>query len=208
MGGQTPSPLTKAQYDEVALTKTYFDSVALLKTYFDSAALLGVDFNTAMDAIKNRSGSTGFLSDMDSLQVLGEEVHHISNIFPEGTDETLTFTAGGVPNVYSAWAEVIDSGANKISDKFTAQAMVTAFLIEHCDARDKVYMFELAYGDSKTVLTRYRLIAGETTKLPAVQQLRIRGMHFPSDELIYYRMKSETAGAICELHIRYYLHRA
>jgi len=217
MGGQTPSPLTKAQYDEVALTKAYFDSVALLKTYYDSVALLKTyfdsagllteaDFDTVMDAVKNRSGIIGFSSERDALEVVGEEFHHISDIFPDGSDETLTFTAGGTPNIFDAWAEVVDSGANKLSDSFTADTMITAFLIESCSVRDKVYIFELAYGDDKTIMARYRLIAGETVKLPAIQQIRIRSEHYPNDELVYYRMKCETAGATCELHIRYYIH--
>lgn len=80
-------------------------------------------------------------------------------------------------------------------------------MIESCSVRDEAYTFEVAYGDAKTMMARYRFIAGETVRLPAIQQMRIRSIHLPPEELVYYRMKCETADATCALHIRYYLHR-
>ena len=163
-------------------------------------------FDAEMALIKTESGGT-YDRTTSSLESAGEEIHHTTGIFPGDTNLTLTFTAHANANTWSSWAEVVDSGANKLSDLFTEDAHLTAFLIEVCVTKEKVFMFELAYGDAKTVVSRYRFIAGETTKLPPIQQVRIRGDHFPSGENAYYRMKCEEAGSkTCQLHIRYYLH--
>lgn len=165
-------------------------------------------FNEVMDAIKNRTGSS-YERGKDSLEALGDEIHHTTGIFPHDSNLTLTFTAHADANTWSNWAEIIDSGANKFSDVIINHAHITAFLIEMCETKEKVFMFEIAYGDAKTLITHYRFIAGETVKLPPIQQVRIRAEHFPSGETIYYRMKCEDAGSkTCQLHIRYYLHRS
>ena len=168
------------------------------KTYFDAE----------LAKIKNRSGST-YDFEKDSLEAAGDEIHHTTGIFPHDTNLTLTFTAHANANTWSSWAEIVDSGANKFSDLITRDGHITAFMIEECETKEKVFIFEVAYGDAKTLVSHYRFIAGETVKLPPIQQIRIRGEHFPADELIYYRMKCEEAGSkTCLLHIRYYLHRS
>lgn len=167
--------------------------------------LTTANFDEAMAIIKNMPGSSYDAED-DSLESIGTEHHHITGLFPEDTDETITFTAGGTDNAWSSWAEIVDNNGVKLSDKLSSPAHFTAFLIEDCNVKDKTYLFEIAYGDAKTVIARYRFIAGETTKLPAVQQVRIRSEHIPADEKVYYRMKCEDGGKTCQLHIRYYLH--
>ena len=153
--------------------------------------------------IMSMTGST-FDRDTDSLEATGHYTHHVAQVFPEDTDQTVTFTAGGVANTWGDWTEILDNEANKFSDEVTDPTHISAFLIEAASEDDVVYLFEVAYGDAKTTIARYRFISGVTLKLPAIQQIRIRGYHFPPGELIYYRMKCETGGATLELHIRHY----
>ena len=195
------------------VAKTVWEHVERELTNLDDARAARIDtlltqaaFEAGMDLIKNRSGSS-YNFETDSLEAAGDEDHHVTNIFPEGSDETLTFTAGGVANTFGSWTEIIDSAANKFSDKIIRDTHISAFMIESSSVRDKVYVFEIAYGDAKTLVAPYRFIAGETIFLPAIQQIRIRSKLLPPGELVYYRMKCETAGATCILHIRHFPHR-
>lgn len=131
--------------------------------------------------------------------------HHVTNIFPEDTNETVTFTAGDA-NVFSSWAEIVDNNTVTFTSKVTEDVDISAILIESASVTDKVFLIELSYGSEKTIITRYRFIAGETSFLPAIQQIRIRASYIPSGETIYYRLKCETGAATCTLHIRYFTH--
>jgi len=158
----------------------------------------------ALTLIKTRTGGS-YERTTDSLEAEGEESHHLTKIFPEDTDETLTFAAGGVANNFGAWAEIVDNVPNTFSSKITKPTHITAFMIEDSSVKDKAYLLEVAYGDDKTVVSRYRFISGET-KLPAIQQMRVRSEDIPVGETVYYRMKCESAGETCTLHMRYYYH--
>ena len=136
---------------------------------------------------------------------LVREIQHDTHIFPEDTDEFITFTAGVGDNEWSDWVEIVDSSANSFSDKATATLHISALMIEDANVKDKVYLIEIAYGDDKTFVAPYRFISGEA-KLPAEQQIRIRADHVPAGEKIYYRMKCESGGKTCDLHIRYHTH--
>ena len=172
-----------------------------------SALLTQAVFLAQMEVIKSRAGAS-YERGVDSLEAAGDEYHHVTQLFPEGSDETLTFTSGPVDNVFGAWAEVIDSSANKLEDKIIRPAQITAFMVETATVKDEVYVFQVAYGDAKTIVAPYRFIAGETIKLISIQQIRVRSKLIPPGEKVYYRMKCETGGCSCELHMRYYLHRA
>ena len=144
-------------------------------------------FNAEMSLIKNQAGASGYNRITDSLQTLGEEEHHHTHVFPEDTDETVTFTAGNPANTWSAWAEIVDNNGAKLSDKITANSHITGLLIEDTSKKDDAYLVEIAYGDAKTLAACYRFIAGETTKLPAVQQIRIRAELIPPTEKLHFR---------------------
>ena len=88
------------------------------------------EFDEALNLIKTRTGGT-FTRETDSLETVGEEHHHLTKIFPEDTDEHLTFTAGGVANIFGDWAEIVDDAANKLSDMFaTSPGHITGILLE------------------------------------------------------------------------------
>ncbi len=173
-----------------------------------SALLSKIYFDAELAKVKSRSEGT-YNRSTDSLASAGDETHHTTGIFPDGSNLTLTFTAHANANEYSSWAEIVDNIGNKLSDLITRDGHITAFLIEACETKDKVFKFDIAYGDDKTMVSPFRFFAGETTKLPPIQQTRIRSDLVPAGEKIYYRMRCEQAGSkTCQLHMRYYLHRA
>jgi len=138
------------------------------------------------------------------LNSLELESHHISDYFPEDSDETVTFTAGGVANTFGAWAEIVDNNAVTFSSKLTTcDGHISAFLIENTSVKDKIYIFEIAYGAAKTVVVRGRVLSA-TVLLSTVQQGRRRALSVLAGETVYYRMKCETAGATGQVAIRYH----
>lgn len=150
------------------------------------------------------------MSELDMLRqranVQHEEEHHIAYIFPSKTDLDCILTCGAVANNWSAWAELQDSGATTFSSKITAGIDVSAIIVEEVSATDKVYMFELAYGTPKVVITRVRFISGAQQKLPAIQAMRIRTAKVAAGRTVYYRAMGETGGATFNIHIRYFYH--
>jgi len=133
---------------------------------------------------------------------------HESDIFPEDTDESVTFTAGGVANTFGAWAEIaVDVIGTTFSSKVaTKQGHISGILIEDMSLKDKHYLLEIAYGDDKTNVLRHRFIAWDVKKLDAVNFMKIRAAAIPAGETVYYRMKCETALATCEISLRYHTH--
>lgn len=142
------------------------------------------------------------------IAVLILEAQHESSIYPEDTDEVVTFTAGGAINTFGAWAEIdVDGNGDTFSSKLaTENGHISGILIEDLDTVDKRYLLEIAYGDDKTNVLRHRFLSGEVKKLAAVQFMRIRAEDIPAGETVYYRMKCETAGATCEISLRYHTH--
>lgn len=160
-----------------------------------------------LDEIKNKVGDDGYNRETDSLEFLGETQTHVTGLFPVSSANYLLFTAGGSNNTFGAWAEIADDGANKLSDAFaSAPGHITGVLIEDLNVKDKRYVFELAYGDSKVIVLRHRFLSGEIKKLAAVQHVRIRSVVVPAAEELYYRMMCETAGKTCEVSFRYHTH--
>jgi len=136
------------------------------------------------------------------------EIRHESELFPEDTDEVVTFTAGTPADAWGSWAEVVvDGNGDTFSSKVaTENGHISGILIEDLDTVDKRYLLEIAYGDDKTEVLRHRFLSGETKKLPAIQFVKIRAESIPAGETVYYRMKCETAGATCEISLRYHTH--
>ena len=138
------------------------------------------------------------------LNNLELEAHHLSNYFPEDTDETVTFVAGGVANTFGAWAEIVDNNAVAFSSKFAACiGHISAILIEDADTADKRYLLEISWGAAKVVICRDRIISG-TTLQNTLQQGRRRSLDIPAGETVYYRMKCETISAELEVVLRYH----
>ena len=131
--------------------------------------------------------------------------HHVSDIFPDDTNKTVTLTAGGVADTFGAWAAIVDNLAAELSTVFAAQdGHIAAILIEDCSVTDDRYELEVSYGAARVVLARSRFMK-VLNKLNVSHQTRIRSMHVPAGETVYYRLKCETALATAEAHFRTYL---
>jgi len=140
------------------------------------------------------------------LREIDDATQHVTSIFPSDTNLTCTFTAHANANTWSAWTEIADSGATKLSAAFaTAPGHITSILIETISDNNAVYMFEIAWGAAKSPITSGRF-AGVGKFQTAHTQERFWAPPFPAGQLIYYRMKTETAVAdTCTIQLRYHL---
>ncbi len=162
---------------------------------------------TDLSVIQHKDDNETFDRETDSLEFLGETQTHVTGLFPVSSANYVTFTAGNVANTFGTWAEIVDNAANKLSAAFaTSHGHVTGILLEDLSVKDKRYLFELAYGDDKTVILRHRFLTGDIKKLSAVLFMRIRSVILPEAQLLYYRMMCETADATCEISFRYHVH--
>ena len=140
-----------------------------------------------------------------NVDTINDATQHVTSIFPSDTNLTCTFMAHANANTWSAWTEVQDSGATKLSDACAVDPMhITAMGIETLSEADAVYMIEIAWGDAKTLITSGRF-AGATKFQTPTEHLRFWAPDVPIGELIYYRMKTDTAVAdTAVIHFRYH----
>ena len=140
------------------------------------------------------------------LNFLEEEAKHFTNIFPEDSNETVTFTAHANADTFSAWAEIVDNNAVTFSSKLALNCgHISAAMAESASATDKVYIYEISYGTAKTVVVTGRIMSG-SVRIGNTQQPRIRGLGIPAGETVYYRIKCETGGADITASLRYHTH--
>lgn len=141
----------------------------------------------------------------DLLDQLELEAIHASHIFPEDTDETITFVAGGTANTFGAWAEIVDNNAVTLSSKFASNiGHITTLAVESANTNAKIYYIEIAYGDAKTVVCVHRFKTN--TGVNRFQLARMRTLKIPAGETVYYRMKCETASAQAVVNLKYHFH--
>jgi len=140
------------------------------------------------------------------IREIHDAVQHVTSIFPSDTNLTCTFTAHANANTWSAWTEIADSAATKLSAATaTKSGHITSILIETVSDVNALYMFELAWGASKNLITTGRF-AGSGKFQAAHIQDRFWAPNFPAGELIYYRLKTDTTVAdTCTVHFRYHL---
>ncbi len=146
---------------------------------------------------------TQILEDTDELIL---EQAHVTRIFPEASDVTVTFTAHAVADTWSSWTRIQDSGGEYLDAQTLSIMHLSSILVEWASDLDKVYMIEIAYGDSTTVISRLRFISGERNFLPPLQQMRIRALGIPENQQLFYRMMCEVGGATCLVSFRYHYH--
>lgn len=139
------------------------------------------------------------------IQDLHEEAFHLNHLFPEDSDETVIFTAGVGNNDFGAWVEIVDNNAVILSSKFSSTGHISSLVAEDASIRDKVYIWEIAYGDDKTIVVRGRMLSA-TNQIGHTSQERMRNLEIPSGETVFYRMKCETGGGTMTLHLRYHIH--
>jgi len=137
---------------------------------------------------------------------IDKEFHHDTQIFPEQSNYTWVPTAGSPNNTYGDWAEIIDSNSITLQSKDVVgyHLHISAVVLEDASVKDKVYTIEIAYGDNKTPITAARFMTGNT-KEGAANSTKVRAEHIPHGEQIFYRLQCETAGATCQLHLRFHI---
>jgi len=144
----------------------------------------------------------------NALKILNRlflEIDHVSNYFPIDSAETVTFTAGAVDNIFGAWVEVVDNNAVTFSSKLiTSCGHISNISVEDASVKDKIYILEIAYGDSKIVVVRDRVLSA-SIQLSTVQHGRRVSKSIPAGKTIYYRLKCETGGATLQISLRYHL---
>lgn len=139
------------------------------------------------------------------IDCLSTDTAHESFLFPEDSNETVTFTAGGTPNTFGAWTEIVDNNAVTFSSKLASNdGHLSTLDIEDASVSGKVYVCEISYGDSKTVVSRHRWVIG--TGKQTERKGRFRPLKIPAGETVYYRCKCETGGATSVLHFKYHFH--
>ena len=149
-------------------------------------------------------------ADVRLILAMTEDLHaqfeHEAHLFPEGTNETVTFTAGGSANTFSAWAEIVDNNAVKLSSKFNTEDMhIDDVVITSNNTVDKRWILEMSWGGAKTPAGRMAFGSG-TKKVHPEQAVHLVAGKLPLNELIYYRLKCETPSATCTVSLTYYHH--
>jgi len=143
----------------------------------------------------------------DIAEIHEHVVHHTTVVFPIATNLTCLLTAHANANTWSAWAEIVDSGATALSTSFAADdGCIVAILVEDASQASTLYMTEISYGASKVIIGRHRVLT-EAGLFPTEQSPRCRGAEVPAGETIYYRCMCATAGSkTLNVHFRYFLH--
>jgi len=161
----------------------------------------------SLDKVYRQIKGVGFDTDEDSLASLGLEIHHTSLVFPSLSDLTVTFTAPVGVDTYSVWAEIVDSGANTLSNIFAADdGHLSAVVVEVFDTADKNYIFQISYGAAKVIITTIRFHGDGAPGHVIKVDTRTRGPAIPAGETVYYRMMCETGSATCLVSFRYHIH--
>ena len=130
---------------------------------------------------------------------------HTTYLFPEDTDETMTFTAGALADAWTAaYTEIVDNNGITFSSKLAAlSGHITVIVIETVSVNGQVYEIELTYGAAHTLISPVRLYSGAVPK----QDTRIHSIIIPAGETVYYRAKcSQAGGQSCTGHLRYHFH--
>ena len=138
------------------------------------------------------------------------EFDHQCLIFPEDTNETVTFTANVAANTWTTWIEIVDNNAVTLSSKFaTHRGHIGAFSMEEADTNAARYQIELAFGSSTgaTGITAFRFYIG-AAPIQSVNQFRtVHSAHIPAGQTVWARVKCSAATPnIIRGNFRYHLH--
>jgi len=196
----TDNALLAANY----ATERGTDSAALASVWTAALATALANYTEARAGYLDELAAANLPTDIDHLLL---ESEHETCIFPADTNLTCTLTAAATANTFGAWAEITDSGATTLGSLFTSTGgHLSSCIIEEMSEINTIYMLEVSYGESKTIISRARFAGTDKFQNPSHQE-RFRGVISPAGELIYYRMKSATAVADTALvHFRYHFH--
>jgi hypothetical protein len=120
-------------------------------------------------------------------------------LFPNVSNVTVTFTAGGVANAFGAWVEIVDSLAVTFSSVFAAQAgHLSGMMVYQFSVANEIWIIEISYGAAHTIIARQNVRSDWTYLLDLLSR------EVPAGETVYYRAMSETALATVLVNFRYF----
>lgn len=134
--------------------------------------------------------------------------HHLTRVFPwsetGACNLTMTFTSHASNNTWSNWAVIVDSAGTKLSDSTRhCDIYLAAVIAEAVSKKDNIYQVEISYGDTKSVVNRFRALAGDT-KISSDSGKNLRNLKIPAGEEIYYRCASTVGAQNILGQIRFY----
>jgi hypothetical protein len=126
-------------------------------------------------------------------------------LFPDVTNLTVTFTAGGANNTFGVWAPVADSAATTLASVFATRA---GFLDQGATSNYSVdsatYSFEIGYGATPVVVARAWFISATAATGPLPYFIDLRSAQIPAGSTVVYRMMCSTGAATIVISFRYY----
>jgi len=147
-------------------------------------------------------------SQEEAFEEIEEIERHTTRIFPEDTSVDCKLTAHADAHTWSGYTEIVDTAGEPVtlSSKFASNpGYITAMVVEDSNAASTLFMAEISYGASHTIVSRHR-VRSETNNLPTAESPRVRGAKIPAGETIYYRCMCATADSkYINVHFRYYL---
>lgn len=150
----------------------------------------------------------GYSEETDSLTEIAAEISHTSRIFPEATNLTITFESpDGSANTWGNWTEIVDSGANTLSDIFaTEEGHLEDVFIETQTQNSNIYMLEVAINVPQVVILSKRFASPANPVHDAAQPAIAVSEEVEAGDTLYYRLMCSAAGGDCTVHIRYFLY--
>lgn len=144
--------------------------------------------------------------DVDLYDGMQSHAFHTSFVYPEGTDQIVTFTAGDVANEFGDWVEIdVDGNGALFSDYLEENnCVITALIIETVSRDADRYFIEVGYFDGEDM---HRVFGQRWMGRCEYQQaVRLNPSVIPKGSTVWYRMKCEVAEATCEVALRWHNH--
>lgn len=138
------------------------------------------------------------------------ELSHLSYLFPNlasNIDLTCVLTAG-ISKAFGAWAELTDSGANKLSTIAESYDIhISALRVRATSVADVLYVLEIGYGPNaeSVTLTDPHSFGSGTKKIDSDEHGRFRPLNIPKGQKVYGRLKCETDEATATIVLRYHI---
>lgn len=121
-------------------------------------------------------------------------------LYPDTSSRSCTLTAGSTPSVFGAWTEIVDSLGTTLTSKFAANSgYIREIMTHNYSIADEIYIVEIGYGASHTIIGRVKVRSDWTYVLPPTATSLS-----PANQIIYYRMMCETGDATLRVDFRYY----
>ncbi len=167
------------------------------------ALKVSADAASANATIAAGNAATAASTANTTLNTLLLHNENIVYLYPDSTSVNVTLTAGAPSDNFSAFAVIEDSSSGNLTALFGSYAgYINQLVLRDYSVADQMYVIEIAYGASKTIVGRVKVRSDWTYVLD------IKSAMIPAGEIIYYRMKAVTAGTTLKADFRYYLKTA